>query len=56
MSQEFKKVKGMIKKVTIEEINTPERFLEVPLLTKNEVEQAIDQLGHDSRVHSRTDS
>ena len=44
MSQEFKKVKGMIKKVTIEEINTPERFLEVPLLTKNEVEQAIEKV------------
>ena len=34
----------MIKKVTIEEINTPERFLEVPLLTKNEVEQAIEKV------------
>lgn len=34
----------MIKKVTIEEINAPERFVEVPLLTKNEVEQAIEKV------------
>lgn len=34
----------MIKKVTIEKIKSPERFLEVPLLTKEEVGQAIDKV------------
>ena len=33
----------MIKKVTIEAIEHPERFTNSPLLTKEEVEQAIQQ-------------
>lgn len=40
----YLKGKRMIKKVTIEKIKSPERFLEVPLLTKEEVGQAIDKV------------